>query len=108
MVGLKKKIQLIKITPYKDSEGRISTTETKYNLWANVRNVSDSRSYVSGQTRLGEGIDFTVYYRESFDLSADWQVLYLGNRFTVSSIERDEQKRFNWIIKATHVGKGHG
>ena len=107
-IGDRHKIQLKKYVPVKGADGTISKTVTKYNVWANVRRLSDSRNYVSGQSRMSESYEFIVNYRGSFDLSADWQVLYLGNSYTVSSIERDGENRFDWIIKATHIGKGHG
>lgn len=105
-IGSKHKIQLIKNVPTKGADGSITTTYTKYNVWAGVRRLSDGRNY-TGQTKLSEGYEFSVLYRGIFDVNADWQVLYLGERYTVSSIERDGEVKFNWIIKATHVGKGH-
>lgn len=101
-VGLRKQIQLVKVTNVKLATGEWGQpTKTRYNYWAEVVKSSGNSSFKDSQTQLGERYRFKVRYNGTFDLSAKWTVIYRGNDFTVSSITRDREKDFYWIIEAS-------
>lgn len=102
MIGTRKRIQLVKITTAKISGGSWGQpTKTRYNYWAEVSRSSGSRNYQNSQTQLGETVRFRIRYNGEFDLSAKWYLVYNGNDYTISSITKENEKQFYWIIEAS-------
>ena len=72
--------------------------EVAYNLWAEVLQSSGNRSDTNGQTKLNKSKQFKVRFRPDWDLSSAWKFVYLQKRYSITAIERIDEKRFNWII----------
>ena len=95
-----KQIRLEKWVSTKDGSGDFKETVTKYNLWAEVVTSSTSRGSVGGSTKLTQTVQFRVRFRPDFKPTGDWRVVHDGRRYTVTSIEKENQKRFYWLITA--------
>ena len=78
-----------------DAKERI---EVAYNLWAEVVSSSGNRSDSNGQTKLQKSKTFKVRFRPDWKLTSGWKIKYLQKRYSITSIERIDEKRFNWII----------
>lgn len=101
-IGTRRQIKLIQITPAKGSEGNWnSEVETSFNTWADITNVNQSRDYERGQVQLGESKRFKVRFRFDQYPGADWKVSYGGKDWTVSSVRKEDEKQFYWIITAS-------
>ena len=72
--------------------------EVAYNLWAEVLQSSGNRSDTNGQTKLNKSKQFKVRFRPDWVLSSAWKFVYLQKRYSITAIERIDEKRFNWII----------
>lgn len=100
-IGQRKQIKLIQLTPSKGAEGNWNTTvETSFNTWAEISNVSSFRGFEIGQNNLGETKRFRVRFRFDVYPGADWKVRYDGKDWTISSIQRENEKSFYWNIQA--------
>jgi len=83
----------------KDSKGDAKEQiEVIYNLWAEIVNSSGNRSDTNGQTKLNKSKQFKIRFRPDWVLSSGWKLKYLQKRYSITSIERINEKRFNWII----------
>lgn len=78
-----------------DAKERI---EVSYNLWADIVSSSGNRSDSAGQTKLNKSKTFKVRFRPDWKLSGVWKFVYLGKRYSITSIERINERRFNWIV----------
>lgn len=105
-VGTWKRIQLLKVVNNKTAAGNWGVpSKTRYTTYAEVTRGSGSRNYQNGQTVLGDSYTFKVRYNGSLDMNAQWQLVYDKRQFTVTSIGRDKEKKFYWIIEATSHGR---
>lgn len=101
-IGQRRQIQLVQITPSKGSEGNWnSEVETTFNSWAEITNVTSGRDYANGQVSLGQSKRFKVRFRFDQYPGADWKVKYDNRDWTVSSVAKENEKQFYWIITAS-------
>jgi SPP1 family predicted phage head-tail adaptor len=101
-IGSRRQIKLIQITPAKGSEGNWSTeTQVPFNTWAEISSVIQFREYQHGVTDLGQTKRFKVRFRFDKYPGADWKVEYANKEWTVSSVVKEDEKQFYWIITAT-------
>ena len=97
-IGDMKRIQVVKITPSQGVNGRNINTKSKYTYWAEVTRLSGGRNYQNSQTQLNDGYRFRIRYNETIDPSASYSVVYNGMQFTVTSVYRENEKKFYWIL----------
>lgn len=101
-IGQRRQIQLVQITPARGAEGNWnSEVETLFNTWAEIANVSQGRDYSNGQVALGQSKRFKVRFRFDEYPGADWKVRYDRRDWTVSSVVKENEKQFYWIINAS-------
>lgn len=96
-------IRLEKWVSTKDGSGDFKETVTKYNLFAEVLSSGSSRLTTNGSTKLNNTVQFKIRFRPDFKPTGNWRVVYDGKRYTVNSIEKENQERFYWIITADGV-----
>jgi SPP1 family predicted phage head-tail adaptor len=101
-IGERKQIQLIQLTSSKGPEGNWnSEAGTPTNTWAEVTSVNQSRDYANGQTGISETKRFKVRFRYDKHPGVDWKIRYDSKDWTVSSVIRENEKSFYWIITAS-------
>lgn len=101
-IGEMKMIKLVEITQQQLTDGSVKELEGRnFPLWANVKNVDGRVNYKNGQVQLMEGFQFYTYIHFNFTPDSRWKVLYRGNWHQVKSIERFQERNFNWIINAS-------
>lgn len=104
-IGQRRPIELVQIVSAKDSAGRWQSSEGEvFQTWADVASVSGFREYQVGQTQLGETKTFQVRFRFNKYPNCDWKVRYDGKVWTVSEIEKVNEKQFYWLLRATTRG----
>lgn len=101
MIGKRKQVQLVFIPNEKADAGNWQEQPAQtYNRWAEITNPSGFRDYINGQTHLGQTKKFLI--RFDFDLfpGADWKIRYSGKDWTISNIDKVDEKRFYWNVTA--------
>jgi len=94
-----KQIRVEKWVAPKDANGNAKEAlETVYNFWAEPVKIGGSRSDTMGQTKLNSQVRFKIRFRPDWQINSAWKIIYLGQRFTITNIERIDEKRFNWLI----------
>lgn len=76
-------------------------TPVEYKVFAEVLKGSGSRFY-DHQTILGQTKKFRMYFRDDLDLDGNWKIKWRGKEWTVTDIEQEDERRFHWILTATH------
>jgi SPP1 family predicted phage head-tail adaptor len=95
----KTQIRIEKWAANKDANGNmIEGIEQSYNLWAELIQQGNSRTDTAGQVRLSNGKQFKIRFRPDWKVTSKWKFVYLQKRYTITGIERVNEKRFNWII----------
>ena len=83
----------------KDVNGNgVESIENSFNLWAELVQQGNGRIDTAGQTRLTNGKQFKIRFRPDWKLGTGWKFIYLQKRYTITGIERLNEKRFNWLI----------
>jgi SPP1 family predicted phage head-tail adaptor len=83
----------------KDSKGNPKEQiEFARTFWADVKQRSGNRNDSNGQTKLNKSMEFKVRFRPDWTLKGSWKVIYNKKRYSITSIERIQEKRFNWLI----------
>ena len=59
----------------------------------------------NGQTSISNTIQFKVFFKDDFDISGDWKLVWAGRQYTIQGIDRVDERRFNLLITATASGK---
>lgn len=94
-------IRLEKWVTTKDGSGNnIEILAEKINAFAEVTRLSGDRASLNGVTHLDNFFEFIVRFSPKFNITGNWRLIYGGKRFTVHSIEKMEEKRFYWRIRA--------
>lgn len=104
MAGIGKRVQImiISVAPVKDGNGDMKANEQiLFSGWANVWNPSGSRNYAVGQDSLDHTKFFKIRHHHGIVANADTRLIYATKRYTVNSIEKDKEKNFYWVIRAT-------
>jgi len=104
MAGVSKQIRLEKWVSTQGATGNWTEGVTKYNCFAEVTRTGGGRSSLNGQDKLDSTIKFRVRFRPDFKPSGNWRVIYDGLKYTVNSIEKEDGKRFWWILTAKGSG----
>jgi head-tail adaptor len=95
----KMQIRVEKWTATKDVNGNmVEGIERSYNLFAEVVKPSGLRIDIAGQIRLSNSKQFKIRFRPDWKLSGRWKIVYLQKRYTITGIERLNEKRFNWLV----------
>lgn len=101
-IGKRKMIQLVYVANEKAAAGNwVQEPKEFYNTWAEISNPSGFRDYMNGQTQLGNTKRFLVRFRFDLFPGADWKVKYLSKEWTISEIQRVDEKKFYWTVRAT-------
>lgn len=101
-IGQRKRVTLSQVVVTQDSNGRnIESQGPVYNTWAEVSNPSGFRAYLNGQTQLGKTKLFKLRFRFDKHPNADWKIVYDSKDWTVSDIQRIEEKSFYWELTGT-------
>lgn len=101
MAGIGSRVQIKVIdqtTVIQDKNWKTEAT-TILRTWAEVRLRSSSRLLQSGQAQLGKFFEFRFRYRGSIELNANTRIVYNGERHTLQSAKRENQKDFYWIVR---------
>ena len=107
MDSLSKPIRLEKWTSVKSALGDWTHTTVRYNCFGQVKRNGGSKVDVNGQTQLKPTVTFRIRFRPDFRPSGDWRVVYDGLRYTVNSIEKENESRFHWLFKCDGTGVQH-
>ena len=99
-VGQRKRIQLLKLVHSKSASGANENSQTGYTYWAEVVRGSGGRNYQNGQTQLSSSYTFRIRYNSEIDPNSKYYIVYDNKQLTVTSVERENEKDFYWIIKA--------
>ena len=95
----KVQIRVEKWQAIKDSKGDAKESiAIAYNIWAEVVSSSGNRSETMGQTKLEKTKQFKIRFRPDWVITSAWKFVYLQKRYSITNIERINEKRFNWII----------
>jgi SPP1 family predicted phage head-tail adaptor len=101
-IGQRRQVKLLPVSVGQSNEGRnTETAGTAISTWAEISNPSGSRNYQNGQPQLSNTKNFLIRFR--FDLHPDvnWKIQYDGKEWTVSEIQRLNEKNFYWQLTAT-------
>lgn len=101
-IGNYKLVKLYKYTNSKSVYGdNVESLSLRYRTYAEVTSLSSSRVEDRGRTDVGNSKQFKIRWRADWILNGDWKIKYFGKIYTISSIERISEKRFNWLINAS-------
>lgn len=94
-----KQVQIEKWGATKDGNGNAKESiVANYAMWAEPVKLGGSRTDTNGQTKLNNQVQFKIRFRPDWKLSAAWKIIYLGQRYTITNIQRIDEKRYNWIV----------
>ena len=95
----KVQIRLEKWVVAKDSHGNaVEQIGNAYNTWAQIVPQNGQRVNLSGQIQLSKSKQFKIRFRPDWVLDGNWKIIYLQTRYTITNIQRLNEKRYNWII----------
>jgi SPP1 family predicted phage head-tail adaptor len=95
----KKQIRVEKWIAPKDASGDAKERiEVAYNLWAEPVKIGGNRNDTMGQTRFNNRVSFKIRFRPDWKINSAWKIDYLGERYTITNIQRIDEKRYNWLI----------
>ena len=101
-IGNYKLVKLYQYTNSKSVSGdNVEALALRHRTYAEVTANGGSRGENRGQVTLGESKQFKIRWRADWILNGDWKIKYFGKLYTISSIERINEKRFNWLINAS-------
>ena len=101
-IGTRRQIQLVQILVGQDTDGQnIEQEGDKFGVWAQVENPSGFRQYLNGQTQMGKTKDFKIRFRFNKYPGANWKIRYEGKDWTITSVNKLDEKRFYWNMTAT-------
>lgn len=96
-IGGMKKIKLNEYTV--SGKDNLESLANSYPIWAEVVETGGSRSF-DGGVNLTKSKTFRIYFKPDWVVNGDWTITYYGRVYTISNIERINEKRFNWIVSA--------
>lgn len=100
-IGLYKLVKLYQYTVAKDATGNNTETEAlRYRTFAEVKNSSGSLGSDHGHNTMLNEKTFKIRYRTDWILNTKWKVKYFGKLYGIKGIERINEGRFNWLIRA--------
>lgn len=101
-IGQRKQVQLVQLLVAQDTDGRNKEQEgDKFGVWAEISNPSGFRLYAQGQTQMGNTKNFLIRFRINKYPDCNWKIRYEGKDWTITNIEKVDEKRFYWQMTAT-------
>lgn len=101
-IGLRKPIKIISVAPVKNANGEMKPNElVLFSGWAEVSNPSGNRNYFIGQDSFDHTKFFKIRNNQGLTSDVHTRLIYSGKRYTVNSIEKDNERNFYWNIRAT-------
>jgi SPP1 family predicted phage head-tail adaptor len=101
-IGNRRPVKLIQILVAIDATGRnIESAGDEFQTWAEITEPSSFRDYQNGQTQMGSSKRFLIRFRFDQFPNADWKIVYGGKEWTVSEIQKVQEKQFYWTFRAT-------
>ncbi|MBL7739049.1 MAG: phage head closure protein [Chitinophagaceae bacterium] len=95
-------MQLVQLLVAQDTDGRNKEQEgDKFGVWAEISNPSGFRSYANGQTVMGNTKNFLIRFKINKYPDCNWKIRYEGKDWTITNIEKVDEKRFYWRMTAT-------
>jgi hypothetical protein len=70
-------------------------------MWAEVSDAGGTRGTLNGRTSLSRTKVFKVQFMPNFKPTGKWTITYDGARYAISSVLKDEERRFWWVFTAT-------
>ena len=100
-IGSYKLVKLYQYTVAKDATGNNTETEAlRYRTFADVKDSGGSLNSDHGHNILTNEKTFKIRYRHDWVLNTKWKIKYFGKLYGIKSIERINEGRFNWLIRA--------
>lgn len=97
-------VRLSKWVTIKDANGNNTESITKnVSTFAEVTDISGNRTTLYGDTDMAKLKRFRIRFNTKFNPTGNWRIIYDGDRYTVTKISKDEEKRFFWTFEATAV-----
>lgn len=97
-IGKRVPIKLVNQTPVLTGSNWVNNDTTLLNTWADLKTRNGFRGVENGQVQLGQFFEFRFRYREEIDINANTRLIYDGKRYTVHSIQKENGKKFYWIV----------
>lgn len=105
-IGHMKQMVLEKHVSGKTAAGSTSAATTaRYAIWGEIDRSGGGRAYEHLQTTLSNTFRVKIYWRTRFDMNAIWKVVYDGRTHAVESIEKVDERRFNYVLIVESKGK---
>jgi SPP1 family predicted phage head-tail adaptor len=106
-VGTSRPIKIVQIITERDENGYEKEQERLiYTGWATVRQTNGFREYAAGQQQFGTGKEFRIRNNQQLIFNTDTRLIYAGKTYTITSIDRDGEKKFWWIVRGNAIDQG--
>lgn len=96
--------KLVKLYEYlvvvNTSGNNVEVEQYRFRTFAEVKNSGGSLGSDHGHNTLSNQKTFKIRYRTDWILNTKWKIKYFGKLYGITSIERINEKRFNWLIRA--------
>ena len=100
-IGQFKMVKFYEYTNSKSLSGdNVESLALRLKTFAEVTDSGGSRGDNRGQSNLNGGKTFKIRQNSNWNVNADWKIKYFGKMYTITHIERINEKRFNWLINA--------
>lgn len=99
MVGMSRPIEIIDETPLVINGEPTPNSVLLLKTWASIKESRGNQQILNGQTALTKFFEFRVRYRQ-ISLNAATRIVCDGKKYTVHSIEKENQRSFYMIITA--------
>jgi len=99
-------IRLVKWQTAKDGSGDLVETVVKnISTFAEVTDIGGSRFFNQGDTSIVHDKQFRIRFNPNYNPTGNWRVIFHGHSYTITEIERENEKSFFWLFKGTAEGK---
>lgn len=106
-IGSRKPIKIVDVTPAKNGSGHMKATSTVlFSGWAEVSDPSSGRNFFNGKDSLDYTKRFRIRATDEFNVTVNTRIIYAGKKYTVSGVERENEKLFYYIIRAAAEDAG--
>lgn len=101
-IGTRIQIQLIQYVQGRGANGKNTEVQgDKFGVWAEIDNGSGGRDYANGIVQFNNTKRFLVRFRFDKFIDSTWKIKYEGKNWTISQIEKIDEKRFYWRVTAS-------
>jgi len=102
-IGNLKPIKLVAYSTNIDPNGdAVESVQTTYKMWAEVTDNGGGRSQSNGRTELSDTKTFKINFR-GYLITGNYKVIYFGQTYALTSIERIQEKRFNYLLTGFNI-----